>query len=129
MAIRISQRTRRGLLSVLGAVLLAAPAAHAEATTGPLVTVSPAQFLGMPEPLQAAYVAGVIDGMTYTTWGYRIDDHDAFVACVRTIPVDEFTQRVIKWLALNGSRVEVTVTAVARVAGAQCRKPEPEAEP
>jgi hypothetical protein len=43
--------------------------------------------------------------------------------------VDEFTQRVIKWLVMNGVGLDVTATAVARVAGAQCRKPEPKEEP
>lgn len=129
MTIRFSRSRQSRMLIALAAALLAAPAASAEATRGPIVSVAPAQFLGLPEPMQAAYVGGVLDGMSFTTWGYRIDDHDAFVECVRAIPVDDFTRRVIKWVALNGVGLEVTATAVARVAGAACRKQEPEQEP
>ena len=30
------------------------------------MTVTPAGFLGLPEPMQAAYVGGVLDGMSFT---------------------------------------------------------------
>jgi len=42
---------------------------------GPLVSITAAEFLKLPEDARVTYVAGVIDGITLTSYGYSLPDH------------------------------------------------------
>jgi hypothetical protein len=81
---------------ILLLILVASTAAAQK--LGPLTTISPQAYLKLTEDLQVAYVAGVLDGVTYTTYGYNIAGHDAYVQCARTMTMDVIAHRVADWI-------------------------------
>lgn len=91
-------------------------------TLGPLITVSPADFLKLPDRFQSLYVGGVIDGMTFTSYGYTLPDHDVFVRCLMTIKVGDLSERVVAWLHAHPSFNYGTASAVAQTIGSYCKE-------
>jgi hypothetical protein len=89
-------------------------------TLGPLVSLSPKDYLKLPNSIQAIYVAGVLDGVSVTTYGYSIPDHDAYVRCARTMTLGVLAQRVADWIRANPTFTEGAATAVSKTLGAAC---------
>jgi hypothetical protein len=87
---------------------------------GPLTTISSQQYLKLTEDMQVLYIAGVLDGVTYTTYGYSLPDHDTYVRCARTMTVGVFAQRVGDWIRANPKFTEASASAVAKTMGAYC---------
>src|SRR5262245_42081163 len=101
-------------------LITAAATASTPQTLGPLVSISPAEFLKLPRDMQGIYVAGVIDGMTFTSYGYSLPEHDRFVRCVRTLTVGETSDATVKWLQSHPTS-DGPATAVAQALGAHCK--------
>lgn len=91
-------------------------------TVSPLISISPAEFLKLPDGPRAVYVGGVIDGITFTTYGYSIKEHDKFAHCARTLTLGALAQRTAAWLKANPSFSEGTASAIAQTMGAYCRE-------
>jgi hypothetical protein len=54
-------------LAVLALLTIAAPSDGQ--TVSPLISISPAEFLKLPEEVRAVYVGGVLDGVTFMSYG------------------------------------------------------------
>jgi hypothetical protein len=100
---------------------LVASAATAQ-KLGPLTTISPQTYLTLTKDLQVAYVAGVLDGVTYTTYGYSIAGHDAYIQCARTMTMEVIARRVADWIRANPQFKEGAATAVATMLGELCSR-------
>jgi hypothetical protein len=87
---------------------------------GPLISISPQDYLKLPQSEQAIYVAGVIDGVTNTSYGYSLPGGDAYAQCARTMTLGVLAQRVADWIRSNPTFDEGTATAVAKTMGAHC---------
>lgn len=80
------------ILSVNTSIMAAAQ------TLGPLVSITPEEYLKLPNTVQTLYVAGVVDGTSVTSYGYSLPDHDAYVRCARTMTLGVLSQRVADWI-------------------------------
>jgi hypothetical protein len=65
-------------------------------------------------------VAGVLDGVTYTTYGYSIAGHDAYIQCARTMTMEVMARRVADWIRTNPQFKEGAAAAVAIMLGERC---------
>lgn len=92
-----------------------------EPTVNAVESLSPKEFLRFPENVQALYVGGVIDGVSFTTYGYSLPGHDEYVRCVRTLTLGATAQKVAAWLRANPLYRETMAGAVARTLGDYCR--------
>jgi len=101
--------------------LLASMQCGAQAV-GPLVSITAAEFLKLPEDARVTYVAGVIDGITLTSYGYSLPDHDRYIRCVRTLALGALTQRTVDWLRARPSFAEGAASAVSQMLGAYCNE-------
>lgn len=118
----IDRTTHCFILSVIS-LLYTATASPAEPTVGSLVSITSAEFLKLPEKAQAVYVGGIIDGMSFTTYGYKIKDHDVFVYCANTITLGDLAKRTAALIRANSSlHKESPAPAVARTMGAYCKE-------
>jgi len=104
-----------GVILAVGASLTATAQ-----SLGPLTTVSPQDFLKLTENMRVLYVAGVLDGVSYTSYGYELPDHDSYIRCARTMTVGVLAQRVADWIRANPKFSEGAATAVAKTLGAHC---------
>lgn len=110
---------RLALISSASLLLLVVPAAIAQ-TLGPVVSVTPEEYLRLPSSVQALYVAGVVDGVSTTSYGHRLPDHDAYVRCVRTMTLGDWADRVTTWIKANPKFHEGAATAVSKALAAAC---------
>ena len=101
--------------------LLACTVQSQEPKLNAVESISPAEYLRLPEGLQALYVGGVIDGVSYTTYGYSIRGHDEYVRCVRTLTLGALSQKVTSWLRANPTYRETMAGAVAQTLGSYCK--------
>jgi hypothetical protein len=83
-------------------------------------SISPQLFLKLPDEVQALYVGAILDGMTFTSYGYQLPEHDKFVKCTQTMTLGALGQKVSSWLKANPTNKEGVATAVAHVMGASC---------
>lgn len=99
-----------------------AVSANAEApTVSPLISITSAEFLKLPSNIRAVYVGGVLDGMTFVTYGYSIPDHDRFVGCARTITLGELGTRTAEWLKAHPTFAEGSASAIVQTFSAYCK--------
>jgi hypothetical protein len=85
---------------------------------GTLETVSVADFLKLPDDLQAIYVAGILDGMSYVIFNYQLSEPDKWAECVRLRTLDETLNEVLAYLKNNPSEASYPLPwAVARTIG------------
>lgn len=90
-------------MKVIALALAAFSTCASAQSVSPLISITPAEFLKLPDGAKALYVGGVLDGMTFTTYGYGIPDHDKFAKCVRTLTLGALAQRTADWLRANPS--------------------------
>jgi len=88
---------------------------HRAQTVGPLQSISIAEFLKLSDSVRAIYVGGVLDGMTFTSYGYNIPEHDRFVRCARTLTLGALAQKTVEWI--------VPIRSFTKVPGLLSRKP------
>lgn len=91
-------------------------------TVGPLVSISPAEYLKFPEAAKAVYVGGLLDGMTLASYGHAAKEHDAFVHCARTLTLGALAQKTTEWIHAHPSFAEGTASALARTMGQYCKE-------
>jgi hypothetical protein len=119
---RVGVCVAAAVLACVPAALVAQTAGQAAPTLSPLISVSPTEFLKLPEAVQAIYVGGVLDGVTYTSYGYGLPDHDAYIRCVRTLTLGNLAQRVAARVRAAPMAAENTPTYVAQALGAYCKE-------
>jgi hypothetical protein len=96
--------------------------ANAQApTVSPLISISPAEFLKLPNPIRSVYVGGVLDGMTFVSYGSSDRQHDRFVACARTITLGDLANKTVDWLKARPNFDESGASAIAQTLGAYCK--------
>lgn len=86
----------------------------------PLKSVEPKDFLRMSQDAQKLYVAGVMDGFTYVTYGHGFANRDAVVKCLKTRGVDELTSSVVDWLKDHPAFSEGMSSAVVQTVNGFC---------
>lgn len=89
---------------------------------GPLISVTPDEFLKLPEDFQVIYVAGYIDAATFITYGYSFPDHNELVECFRSGSIGEFTKEVVEWLKNHPDYEGSIAYAIAETTGSLCKK-------
>ena len=109
--------------SLFAAVLffLACSAQAQEPTLNAVESLSTQEYLKLPEGLQALYIGGIIDGVSLTTYGYSLPQHDSYVRCVRTLTLGALAQKVAAWLRANPSYNESMAGAVGKTLGGYCK--------
>lgn len=100
---------------------LACDAQAQEPTINAVESLSPKEYLELPEGPQALYVGGIIDGVSFTSYGYSLPKHDSYVRCVHTLTLGALAQKVAAWLRANPSYRESMVGAVAQTLGGYCK--------
>ena len=108
-------------LFAIVAVLTCGASFAAAPNVGPLLSIAPSEFMKQSEHEQAVYVAGVLDGMTFVSYGYSLPDHDQFVRCSQTITLGALAKRTLAFLHSNPQFSEGAASAVAQTYGAYCK--------
>ncbi len=90
-------------------------------TLNAVEALSPKEYLKLPDGIQAVYVGGIMDGVSFTSYNYGLPWHDDYVRCVRSLTVGAFTQKVTMWLRANPSWQESMAGAVAKTMGDYCK--------
>jgi hypothetical protein len=117
----MNMKFKRISLVGLLCIFFIAPVVSAQ-KLGPLHSITAAEFLKLPEGIRAIYVSGVLDGLTFTTYGYSIPDHDRFVQCAQTLTIGALANRTVDWLKANPVFPESLASAVARTMGIYCKE-------
>ena len=86
----------------------------------PLTSVEANAFLHMQQEAQKMYVAGVMDGFTYVTYGHHIANHDAVVKCLQSKDINNLTHDVVDWLKLHPAFSEGLSSAVVQAMSSFC---------
>lgn len=106
-----------GALLSLGAVTAMAGTVPKER---PLTSVEAGAFLKLDWPAQRLYVSGILDGLTFVTYGRRLPDHDIVVQCARTRTVDQVTRDVVDFVKTRPAFSESLGAAVTQSVSAAC---------
>lgn len=111
-----------GLLLAVACAWILSGAVSVNAQNRPLETLKTGQFLKLPKEVQALYIAGVLDGMSYVSYGTQDPKLGAWTTCVRAKSLGETSQEVVGWLTEHEQERWWPVPwAVAKVIGArQC---------
>lgn len=106
-----------------GAITMIAVSLQSVAQTVNYVeTISQSEFLKLPDGIQALYIGGLIDGMTYTSYNYSLSHHDQIVRCVRTITLGELAKKTVDTIRVTVRKDEPMPSAVARTIGLYCKE-------
>lgn len=108
------------LLAATGLILAFTSAQAYTPESRPLASVDPKAFLQMSQDAQRLYVAGVMDGFTYVTYGHGFANHDAVVKCLKTKSVDDLTANVVDWLKVHPAFREGLSSAVVQTVSGFC---------
>jgi hypothetical protein len=88
---------------------------------GPVQTFTLAEFLKLPDGLQAVFVGGLIEGMAFISYGYSLPDHEAWTACVRQKSIGDTAVDVVAFLRQNPGFNESIASAFAQTIGKRCK--------
>ena len=113
---------RRTLAAAFVVALLPFPAFG---ELGPTVSVSREDFLKAQPGERALYVAGLIDGMSFTSYVYSLPAHDQWVACAQARAIGDTADGTADWLRRNPDSREGIALALAKYLAEQCKKPRP----
>jgi len=86
----------------------------------PLASVEVKNFLQMQQDAQRLYVAGVMDGFTFVTYGHNFANHEAVVKCLQSKDIEKLTLEVVDWLKLHPAFSEGLSSAVVQVVSGFC---------
>lgn len=64
----------------------------------PLETIRVVEFLSLPESIQAIYVAGLLDGISFVAYGNNDPSLGAWINCVRQVNLGQTTIDVVNFL-------------------------------
>ena len=102
---------------VLAAMLLVAVSAPVQAQT----SSTPSEFLQLSAERQAAYVDGILQGMSYVMLNYDRAGHEKWVACVREQSLEATVVDVLRLLKENPSESRDPIPwAVTRTITTRC---------
>jgi hypothetical protein len=90
-------------------------------TVGPVQSLTPAEFLKLPDDFRALYVGGLIEGMAFISYGYSLPDHEEWTACVRQKSIGDTTDDVVSFLKGHPDFNESIASALAQVMGKRCK--------
>ena len=108
------------LLLVMACVWFLSNAVSVNAQDRPLETLKTSDFLKLPINFQALYIGGVLDGMSYVSYGNSDPTLGAWTSCVRRKTVGETTEEAVRWLKEHEQERGWPVPwAVAKVIGAR----------
>jgi hypothetical protein len=82
---------------------------------------TPQQFLKLPTNIQAVYIGGLLEGMSYAYYGDSQPDYPKFIACVRPRTLGETTQDVVAFLTEQPDFDEGVSAALAKALGSRCK--------
>ena len=110
---------------IIAAFALAVPAyplaAEEAKPVGPMHIFTTEEFLKLPDGLQAVFVGGLIEGMSFITYGYSLPDHEAWTACVRRKSIGDTAADVVAYLQQNPGFTESIASAFAHTIGKRCK--------
>lgn len=106
----------KAILVVAAASAIAGPSP----TERPLTSVESTAFLKMDWPAQRLYVSGILDGITFVSYGRRLPDHDAIVQCAKQRTVDQVTRDVLEFVKSHPAFAESLGSAVAQSVSTAC---------
>lgn len=86
----------------------------------PLISVEASSFLKMDWPAQRLYVSGILDGLTFVSYGRKLPDHDAIVRCARERSVDQVARDVVEFVKTHPGFTESLGSAVASSVSMAC---------
>ncbi len=108
------------LLLAMACVGFLSSAVSVNAQDRPLETLKTREFLKFPDEVQALYIAGILDGMSYVSYGAQDPNLGAWENCVRTKSLGETSKEVVRWLTEHEQERWWPVPwAVAKVIGAR----------
>jgi len=113
-------RASIAMLAVFCGTLAISPVAHATPTQPPLISVQPQAFAKMGWESQKIYVAGILDGLTFLSYGRNLPDHDAVVKCAKSSNLDALTHGVVDWIRAHPAFSESLGSAVAQTVSRSC---------
>lgn len=113
-------RTSIALLAICSGTLTTSLVAHATPSLPPLTNVQPQAFAKMGWESQKIYVAGILDGLTFLSYGRNMPDHDAVVKCAKSRNLDELTHGVVAWIQAHPAFSESLGSAVAQTVSRSC---------
>lgn len=112
----LSKHFFAAVLSLAAVSALAGPGP----TERPLASVESSVFLKMEWPAQRLYVSGILDGITFVSYGRRLPDHDAIVQCAKQRSVDQVTRDVVEFVKSRPAFSESLGSAVAQSVSSAC---------
>jgi hypothetical protein len=83
--------------------------------------VPASEFLKLPETFQGIYIAGLMEGMSYTMYGYSIPGYSDWVRCVRNASLGETTKKVVSFIQNDQSSNGGVSLALARTLKGACK--------
>ncbi len=111
------------VIAALATVVLVSISAEAGAqTVNALESISPSEFLKLPDGIKAIYVGGVLDGMTYASYNHSLSHHDKLVRCARLLTLGTLAQKTAEGIRARRSAGETMAIAVAITVGANCKE-------
>ncbi|TCV86726.1 hypothetical protein [Sulfurirhabdus autotrophica] len=108
------------LFIAIGLLFVANVASANTSQARPLTSVAANSFLQMQQDAQKLYVAGVMDGFTYVTYGHHIANHDAVVKCLQSKDINNLTHDVVDWLKQHPAFNEGLSSAVVQAMSSFC---------
>lgn len=97
------------------------PVDRQQVTTGTVQPIPIAEFLKLPAQLQAIYVGGIIEGMSFVMYGYSNPDLTKWTSCVRTQTLGKTTEDVVEFLRQRPNFKEGVGSALAQSLGKWCK--------
>jgi hypothetical protein len=89
--------------------------------SGLLQPVPVIEFLKPPEDLQALYVAGLIGGIAFVSYGNSEPSYPAWVSCVRSKTLGDTTKDVVAFIKEQPGFNEGVGSALAQTLGRRCK--------
>jgi hypothetical protein len=106
----------------MGLVSLPSLQAEGDEPTPPLQILTMEEFLKLPENIQAVYVGGILEGISFVAYGNAEPQFSAWVKCVRATTLGQTTQDVVSFIKSSSDFDENIASAVAQVLGKRCHK-------
>jgi hypothetical protein len=107
---------------VVGSALLGSASCLAQQTVGIVQPIATSEFLKLTPDAQVVYVAGIIEGMSFTAYGYNLSNYADWVRCVRSKTLGGTTDDVITFIKQTQDFKEGVGSALAQVLGKRCKR-------
>jgi hypothetical protein len=96
-----------------------------ELTPKPLSTlhiITSREFLKLPPDIQSVFVGGILEGMSFTLYGYYTPEYPEWVSCVRQKSLGDTTDDIVAFLRASSDFQESIASAVAQSIGKRCKR-------